>query len=161
MRGEGAPLLGSRLLPRSKRFFRRDRKALGALVVLSPSLSFANSPRSLANNFRIDTARTALVVAARREGIRFAENAIEEIASQTQGYPYFLQVEIDSWNITESSPIRPADARRATKLALAELDAGFFRIRFDRLTPTEKRYLRTMAELGSGPHRSGDIAERL
>src|SRR5271166_6240898 len=32
-----------------------DRKALGALVVLSPSLSFANSPRSLANNFRIDT----------------------------------------------------------------------------------------------------------
>jgi DNA-binding MarR family transcriptional regulator len=46
-------------------------------------------------------------------------------------------------------------------LALTELDAGFFRVRFDRLTPTEKRYLRAMAELGPGPHRSGDIAERL
>src|SRR5271165_6241004 len=34
-----------------------DRKALGALVVLSPWLSFANSPRSLANNFRIDRTR--------------------------------------------------------------------------------------------------------
>ena len=34
-----------------------DRKALGALVVLSPSLSFANSPRSLANDFRIDSGR--------------------------------------------------------------------------------------------------------
>jgi hypothetical protein len=41
---------------------------------------------------------------------------------------------------------------RATTLALAELDASFFRVRFDRLTPAEKRYLRAMAELGSGPH---------
>ena len=31
-----------------------DPSARGALVVLTPSLSFANSPRSLANNFRID-----------------------------------------------------------------------------------------------------------
>jgi hypothetical protein len=43
----------------------------------------------------------------------------------------------------------------------AELDASFFRVRFDRLTPTEKRYLRAMADLGLGPHRSGDIAERM
>jgi hypothetical protein len=34
-------------------------------------------------------------------------------------------------------------------------------VRFDRLTPTEKRYLRAMADLGPGPHRSGDIAERM
>ena len=32
---------------------------------------------------------------------------------------------------------------------------------YDRLTPTEKRYLRAMAELGPGPHRSGDIADEL
>jgi hypothetical protein len=34
-------------------------------------------------------------------------------------------------------------------------------VRFDRLTPAEKNYLRAMAELGPGPHRSGDIAEQL
>ena len=44
---------------------------------------------------------------------------------------------------------------------MAELDAGFFRVRFDRLTPAEKRYLRAMAEFGAGPHRSGDIADRM
>jgi hypothetical protein len=44
---------------------------------------------------------------------------------------------------------------------VAELDAGFFRVRFDRLTPAEKRYLRAMSELGAGPHRSGDIADRM
>ena len=34
-------------------------------------------------------------------------------------------------------------------------------MRFDRLTPKEREYLRAMAELGSGPHRSGDIAAEL
>lgn len=44
---------------------------------------------------------------------------------------------------------------------MAELDESFFRVRLDRLTPQEKRYMRAMAELGSGPHRSGNIAEKL
>lgn len=54
-----------------------------------------------------------------------------------------------------------ADVQAATRQALAELDASFFRVRLDRLTPSEKRYLRAMAELGPGPHRSGDIADIL
>ena len=44
---------------------------------------------------------------------------------------------------------------------MAALDESFFRVRFDRLTPAEKTHLRAMAELGPGPHRSGDIAEEL
>ena len=78
------------------------------------------------------------------------------------GYPYFLQEwGKHSWNLADRSPIEGEDARRATVQALAELDASFFRVRFDRLTPSEKRYLRAMAELGPGPHRSGNIADRL
>ena len=50
---------------------------------------------------------------------------------------------------------------QASATAVAALDEGFFRVRFDRLTPAEKRYLRAMAELGPGPHRSGDIAAEL
>jgi hypothetical protein len=53
------------------------------------------------------------------------------------------------------------DVERASKTAVAALDESFFRVRFDRLTPLEKRYLRAMAELGPGPHRSGDIADQL
>lgn len=56
------------------------------------------------------------------------------------------------------SPIRRDHVDLATELAIVELDASFFRVRFDRLTPSEKRYLRAMAQLGPGPHRSGDIA---
>src|SRR5262249_8404989 len=80
----------------------------------------------------------------------------------TMGYPYFLQEwGRHAWNVAKASPISRADARHATTLALAELDAGFFRMRFNRLTPTEKEYLRAMAELGPGPHRSGEIAQQL
>jgi hypothetical protein len=49
----------------------------------------------------------------------------------------------------------------ASTQAIATLDESFFRVRFDRLTPSEKNYLRAMAELGAGPHRSGDVAEAL
>lgn len=109
-----------------------------------------------------EAARAALIVPAEKEGATFNNEAVAEIILQTQGYPYFLQEwRKHSWDIAESSPIRLNDAREATSAALAELDASFFRVRFDRLTPSEKQYIRAMAELGAGPHRSGDIAERL
>ena len=109
-----------------------------------------------------DDARNALVVPARKEGIAFSSDAISEILRRTSGYPYFLQEwGKHSWDVADASPIGLDDAQRATAQALAELDASFFRVRFDRLTPAQKRYMRAMAELGPGPHRSGDIARIL
>ncbi|MBB3317461.1 MULTISPECIES: ATP-binding protein [unclassified Rhizobium] len=107
-------------------------------------------------------ARAALIVPAAKEGVEYEPTAVDEILDQTRGYPYFLQEwGKHSWNVADMSPIERSDTQRATVDALAELDASFFRVRFDRLTPAEKRYMRAMAELGAGPHRSGDIADVL
>ncbi len=104
-------------------------------------------------------ARDALIVPAGREDAEFKPEAVSEILRETDGYPYFLQEwGKHSWNAASASPIGFGDAKRATAEALAELDASFFRVRFDRLPPAQKRYVRAMAELGSGPRRSGDIA---
>jgi hypothetical protein len=109
-----------------------------------------------------EPARDALAIPASKEGVSFTDTAISEILNQTRGYPYLLQEwGKHAWNIAAESPINQVDAERATTDALAELDASFFRVRFDRLTPAEKRYMRGMAELGTGPHRSGDIADVL
>ena len=109
-----------------------------------------------------NAARQAITAPAQREGVAFSPDALEEILRQTQGYPYFLQEwGKHSWTCAGASPIQLADVRAATAQALAELDASFFRVRLDRLAPSEKRYLRAMAELGPGPHRSGDIAKLL
>jgi hypothetical protein len=107
-------------------------------------------------------AHVALVEPIAREGERIAEGAVDLIVTATRGYPYFVQEwGYQCWNTAGKSPISTKDVDRATPIILANLDASFFRVRFDRLTPAEKRYLRAMAELGPGPHRSGDIAEQL
>lgn len=109
-----------------------------------------------------DAARAALMLPAEREGVHFEAAAIAAILEQTAGYPYFLQEwGKHVWDVAAASPITAGDAAIAMNEALSELDASFFRVRFDRLTPGEKRYLRAMAELGPGPHRSGDISDRL
>jgi hypothetical protein len=107
-------------------------------------------------------ATRALVAPALEHGVDYASGAIETILTQTQGYPYFLQEwGKHSWNVASGSPIEQTDAEQATVDALAELDQSFFKVRLDRLTPSEKRYLTAMSDLGPGPHRSGDIAEAL
>lgn len=109
-----------------------------------------------------DAAAFAIEKPAADQGVRINPDAVELIVAETEGYPYFLQEwGKHSWQTADSSPITVADVRRASVAAVADLDESFFRVRFDRLTPSEKRYLRAMAELGAGPHRSGDIADRL
>lgn len=86
--------------------------------------------------------------------------ALEEIFRLTQGYPYFLQEwGYQSWNRAPSSPITLQIVHDATAIVLPRLDENFFRVRFDRLTPSEKTFLRAMAELGAGPYRTGEIAD--
>lgn len=107
-------------------------------------------------------AQQALEKPARALGVEFEPTAVESIISQTRGYPYFLQEwGKRAWETAAASPITARVVEEASVEAIAALDESFFRVRFDRLTPMEKRYLRAMAELGIGPHRSGDIAEAL
>jgi hypothetical protein len=107
-----------------------------------------------------EAAKNAVRKPVEREGEAITDAALSLILEDTQGYPYFLQEwGKHAWAMTEASPISADDIVVARDIAVAELDASFFRVRFDRLTPSEKRYLRAMAELGPGPHRSGAIAE--
>ncbi len=109
-----------------------------------------------------DAARDAIVLPAEKQKVHYEAAAVERIIRDTQGYPYFLQEwGQHCWRIAEASPITLRDAREATESAIAALDVSFFRVRFDRLTPLEKRDLRAMAELGPESHRSGDVAELL
>jgi len=110
----------------------------------------------------VEAARLAIRKPAAEQGINVNEDALDQIIKETRGYPYFLQEwGKHSWDVATSSPITLADVKQATTSAIAALDDSFFRVRFDRLTPLEKRYLRAMSDIGAGPHRSGDIAEKL
>lgn len=96
------------------------------------------------------------------EGADIRDDALARIVDAAHGYPYFLQEwGKHAWNAAESCPIDEEDVTQASQGATSALDQSFFRVRFDRLTPREQDYLRAMADLGPGPHRSGDIAKLL
>jgi hypothetical protein len=106
--------------------------------------------------------RPCLRCPPRSSACPFAPEALDELLDHTQGYPYFLQEwGYHVWNVAAASPIAADDVRRVSAQVQQHLDENFFLVRMDRLTPAERRYVRAMAELGPGPHRSGDIAAQL
>ncbi len=104
-------------------------------------------------------ASMALRDPARHVGVEFDDDALREVFRLTHGYPYFIQEwGYQSWNMAEASPITLEIVLNATTEVTRRLDKNFFRVRYDRLTPGEKNFLRAMAHLGPGSHRTGDIA---
>lgn len=96
------------------------------------------------------------------EGENIADEAIDEIMRVTNGYPFFLQEwGYQSWNIAERSPITVEDVKTASNAALRRLDAGFYRVRTDRMTPREREICEVMAEMGAGPYAIGEVAAKL
>ncbi|MEI6515832.1 MAG: ATP-binding protein [bacterium] len=109
-----------------------------------------------------DASRLAIVNPVHALGVNINGDAVDRILADTHGYPYFLQEWGEhAWDVADVSPITLDHVIQAKTEAIAALDESFFRVRFDRLTPGEKKYMRAMAEIGPGPHRSGDIAEIL
>lgn len=108
----------------------------------------------------------ATITAIRRpiedEAEKISDDALRQIVELTRSYPYFLQEwGYQAWNIADTSPITLEDVDIASSAALRRLDEGFFRVRFDRLTPKERDYVIEMARLGEGPYRSSDVADAL
>ena len=105
------------------------------------------------------SANIALVEPAERQGVSYSKDALAEIYRVTEGYPYFLQIWGKYvWDAADNSPISKEAVIHANTSIIDHLDANFFRARFDRLSSLEQQYMRAMAQLGSGPHKSGDIA---
>jgi hypothetical protein len=109
-----------------------------------------------------ETAARALTGPAEAIGVTWEQPALELTIAASGGYPYFLQ-EFGSatWNVAAGPTITAHDAANGRLLGTATLDAGFFRARWERATPIERRYLRAMADDEGNPSRTQDIAERM
>lgn len=104
----------------------------------------------------------ALQEPVKKYGVKFTKEALEEIFRLTKGYPYFIQEwGYQSWNHATSTPITLQNVKDSTIDVVHRLDENFFRVRFDRLTMNEQKFLRAMAELGPGLQRTSDIAKKL
>src|SRR5439155_7640139 len=109
-----------------------------------------------------DAARAALTHPARQQGVEFALDAVARALEWTSGYPFFIQqLGKHAWNAAQKSPITLRDVETAIPRAQEALDSSLYEVRVQRATPAERRYMRAMAEIGSGPYRSGAVANKL
>ena len=107
-------------------------------------------------------AEDAIVKPLAARGVQIERSALQVIKAVTGGYPFFLQEwGHHAWNAAADSPIDVSDVEVASRKALARLDEGFFRVRFDRLTNAEVEYVKAMASLGKGPYKVNDVAKAL
>ena len=107
-----------------------------------------------------DQVRTAVTEPAAEIGVQWSATAIDEIVDRSDGFPFFVQTwAYHTWNAAIDEPISPADVDRATPAAGQTLDAAFFAARIARIPTSEVAYVRALASLGAGPHRSGEVAD--
>ena len=109
-----------------------------------------------------DDAGAAVAEPARELGVDWTPEAIEAIVDRSDGFPFFVQTwAYHTWNVAQDDPISAADVGRATRAAEHALDAAFFASRIARIPASEINYVRSLATLGPGPHRSGAVAEAM
>jgi hypothetical protein len=142
---------------------------LGAGLPILPGLageskSYAERLFSFPDIYALSATESAKALRdpARKAGVAFEPTALQEVFRLTKGYPCFVQEwAYQAWNLAASSPITKQIVKEATGTVILRLDQNFFRVRYDRLPPSEKNFLRAMAELGPGPLRTGDSADAL
>ncbi len=119
-------------------------------AVLSASKSYSERLFRYARIDRLDRAAAdaALQRPAREEDAEFDDDALAAMYAATGGYPYFVQAYgKTAWDVAPRSPITAADVAVAAPEAEAELAVGFFGSRYERATPSEREYLRAMADV--------------
>lgn len=107
-------------------------------------------------------AAAAIVEPAHARGVAIDADAVDLVVDFTEGYPFFLQ-EVGSavWDIAQDEHVTRTDVAVALPVVERKLDDSFFLVRVERCTDLELAYLRAMAELGSGPQKSGEVATTL
>ena len=100
---------------------------------------------------------------ARRNGRPFTDDALNELIKVSSGYPYFIQAYGKAaWNASGSNPIPLQAVTKSEACARAELDDGLYSARWQRTTPTGRRYLAAMAKIGTeSPSSTAEVADRL
>lgn len=109
-----------------------------------------------------ESAIAALVEPARARSVDYNKGAVASALDWTGGYPFYIQqLGKHAWNLAERSPITTETIEAAIPAAQSALDSSIYQVRVQRATDAERQYMRAMAELGTGPYRSGNVARKI
>lgn len=103
----------------------------------------------------------AIAIPLNENGLGIAADALSAIYVQTKGYPYFLQeFGYQIWIDASGREITASDIARISSCVQDRLDGNFFDVRFDRVSNSERQFLRAMAD-GPDAVEIAAVAERM
>jgi hypothetical protein len=102
---------------------------------------------------------SAIRIPLERAGVSIDNDAIDLLAGECAGYPYFVQLFASTvWNERKGARITFADIERSLPPVRAKIEKTFYRDVLDRLTTRELAFVIALAELGSGPRLLADVS---
>ena len=109
-----------------------------------------------------EDAKRAIGVPLSAGGVAIDDRALRLVAQESRGYPYFIQEwGYQLWNRAAGKPIQSKDVSALAEKVEARLDANFFRVRIERLTPGERDFLKNMGKVGGPNVRMGELAKAM
>ncbi len=106
--------------------------------------------------------RDAIGKPIRDAGHRIRETALEALAEETAGYPFFIQEYASAaWMHHRNTTITEGDVEAIVPGVRNLLDSSLYNGHFRALTPRECGYVLALSDLGAGSHTVREIAESL
>lgn len=101
----------------------------------------------------------AVIEPAKDFGVLYEKDAVQEILTHTQGYPFFIQALCSTvWKKTSLNRISRKDVLENEPEYLEYLDKGFFKVRYERCTKKEQEFLFAMVMCGELPCTIANVA---
>ena len=109
-----------------------------------------------------EQSRKAIEEPAKKFGISYTDEAIEEIITITKGYPFFIQQMCQVvYNNTEDEVIQDYHVKNCMQEFFELLDVGFFKVRYERCAESDKKFVFAMVKCGELPCTISNVAKNL
>lgn len=109
-----------------------------------------------------DQARKAIEEPARKLGVLYTDEAINEIINVTKGYPFFIQQLCQVvYKNTDGKLIQYSDIAKSILEFFDILDEGFFKVRYERCSEGDKKFIFAMVKCGDMPCTIANVARNL
>ncbi len=109
-----------------------------------------------------EQSRKAIEEPAKKFEISYTDEAIDKIIDVTKGYPFFIQQLCQIvYKETDNNIIRMDNIRNIIDTFFNTLDTGFFKVRYERCSDGDKRFIFAMVKCGELPCTISNIAKQL
>lgn len=109
-----------------------------------------------------EQSRKAIEEPAKKFGISYTDEAIAEIINITKGYPFFIQQLCQIvYKETNKSVIEMEDIGSIIEMFFDTLDTGFFKVRYERCSDGDKKFIFAMVKCDELPCTISNIAKQL